>query len=319
MKSVLPKTTAVVRDQSRCDREDVAARAIISFESDHLRAGKVPLEPQDVFDVGAAPGVDRLIVVADAAQIAVCLGEEAKPKILDDVGVLVLVDQDVAEPPPVRRENVVVFAQEPQRLEQEIAEIDGVERFQARLIALVERRAAAAGEYRALRSPARAWGRLPQFFHPSMRFARARAGQRFSSRFSACRSCLSRRSWSSESRMVKLWSQAHELGVHAQDLRADRMEGAEPRHGLLGPGERADALAHLPRRLVGERHRQNLIGASAARGDEVGDSGGQHAGFADACAGENEDRPVQRLDRALLLLVQAVEIGVAWRRMRAAA
>ena len=96
--------------------------------------------------------------------------------------------------------------------------------------------------------------------------------------------------------------------MHAQDLRADRMEGAEPRHGLLGPGESGDAHAHLARRLVGEGHRQDLIGASAAGGDEMRDPGGQHARLADAGAGENEHRPVQRLDRALLLVIQSIEI-----------
>src|SRR6202044_4223936 len=90
----------------------------------------------------------RLIVVADAAQIAVGPGKQAEPEILDDVRVLVLVDQNVAEPPPERRENVVVLAHEPERLEQEIAEIDRVERFQTRLVDLIEGCAAAAGEHR---------------------------------------------------------------------------------------------------------------------------------------------------------------------------
>ena len=124
----------------------MAGRAIVALEPDHLRAGKVLLEAQDVVDVGAAPAVDRLVVVADAAQVAVGLGEQPEPEILDDVGVLVLVDQDVAEAALVVGENVGVLAEEPQRLEQEIAEIDGVERLQAGLIGCVERRAAAAGE-----------------------------------------------------------------------------------------------------------------------------------------------------------------------------
>ena len=104
-------------------------------------------------------------------------------------------------------------------------------------------------------------------------------------------------------------SQAHELGVHAQDLRADRMERAEPWHSLLGPGERADAYPHLPRRLVGESHRQDLIGAGAAGGDEMRDPGGKDARLADARAGENENGTVERFDRAQLLFIQSIEIG----------
>ena len=107
----LPQAAAIVGDQSRGNREDVPRRSIISLEPDHLCAGKVLLEAQDVFDIRAAPGVDRLIVVADTAQIAVGLGDEPEKKILNDVRVLVLVDQDVTEAPAEGVENIAMFAQ----------------------------------------------------------------------------------------------------------------------------------------------------------------------------------------------------------------
>src|SRR5690606_15957166 len=98
-----------------------------------LGARKVLLEAQDVVHLRAAPAVDRLVVVADAAQIHIrrrtapvgaglrgrgrnvarpatagsdfgrlrrafgALGEQAQPHILRGVGVLILVDEDVAE------------------------------------------------------------------------------------------------------------------------------------------------------------------------------------------------------------------------------
>ena len=114
-------------DQSCGNSENVARRSIISLKPDHLGAGKILLEAQDVFDICAAPSVDRLVVIADAAQVAVGLGKQPEKKILDDVGVLVLVDQDVSETPPERAENIAMFAQHLQRLEQEIAKINGVE------------------------------------------------------------------------------------------------------------------------------------------------------------------------------------------------
>src|ERR1700691_537773 len=49
--------------------KDVAGGAVISFQPDHLGAGKVVLEAQDVVDLGAAPAVDRLVVIADAADV----------------------------------------------------------------------------------------------------------------------------------------------------------------------------------------------------------------------------------------------------------
>src|SRR6185312_10784436 len=42
---------------------------VIALEPDDLGAGKVVLEAQDVVDLGAAPAVDRLVVVADAADV----------------------------------------------------------------------------------------------------------------------------------------------------------------------------------------------------------------------------------------------------------
>src|SRR6185295_17520304 len=49
--------------------EDVAGGAIVALEPDHLGAGEVLLEAQDVVDLGAAPAVDRLVVVAYAADV----------------------------------------------------------------------------------------------------------------------------------------------------------------------------------------------------------------------------------------------------------
>ena len=59
--------------------------------------------------------------------------------------------------------------------------------------------------------------------------------------------------------------QPDQLGVAAQDLHADRMEGAEPRHALDDlPDHRADAQLHLARRLVGEGDGEDLRRARLA-------------------------------------------------------
>ena len=61
-----------------------------------MRVGKILVEVEDVPDVGAAPAVDRLVVVADDADVAVLAGEQLHELVLRAVGVLVLVDEDVA-------------------------------------------------------------------------------------------------------------------------------------------------------------------------------------------------------------------------------
>ena len=66
----LAEPAFVVRDEMAGGGEDVPGRAVIAFEPDHLGAGEVLLEAQDVVDVRAAPAIDRLVVVADAADVA---------------------------------------------------------------------------------------------------------------------------------------------------------------------------------------------------------------------------------------------------------
>ena len=87
------------------------------------------------------------------------------------------------------------------------------------------------------------------------------------------------------------------------------MKGSEPRHSLLDPHEEAYALAHLPRRLVGEGDREDFVGAGPAGGDQVGDARRKNPGLADAGAGENQNRPLERLDRLELLVVEGRQIS----------
>ena len=62
---------AVEGDQRVGELEDRAGRAVVVFQPHDLGLGPVVLEPQDVRHLGAAPAVDRLVVVAHDAQVAV--------------------------------------------------------------------------------------------------------------------------------------------------------------------------------------------------------------------------------------------------------
>src|SRR4029077_19666749 len=82
----LAEPAFVVRDQVRGGAEDMRGGAVVAFEPDHLRAGEVLFEAQDVVDLRAAPAIDRLVVVADAADVALglrrALADQAQPEIL---------------------------------------------------------------------------------------------------------------------------------------------------------------------------------------------------------------------------------------------
>ena len=140
----------------------------------------------------------------------------------------------------------------------------------------------------------------------------ARAGQRRSSILAAGDDLLQQRDLvvGVEDREARL--EADRLGVAAQDARRDRMEGAEP-HAFGGAADhRFQPLAHLARRLVGEGDRENLGREGAAGREDMRQPGGQHPGFAGAGAGQHQHRPVDRLDRPALRLVEAGHVnGVA--------
>ena len=144
----LAEPAGVVGDEAGGGGEDVRGRAVVLLEPDDLGAGKVLLEAQDVGDLGAAPAVDRLVVVADAAEVAARLGEQPQPQILGDVGVLIFVDEDVAEAvADSPRARPGCSRKMRQHVQQQVAEVAGVERL-----------AAAPGRRRRARAPGR-WRR----------------------------------------------------------------------------------------------------------------------------------------------------------------
>ena len=63
------ESALVVRDQVRGGGEDMSRAAVIPLQPDHLGARKIVVEAQDVVDLRPAPAVDRLVVVADAADV----------------------------------------------------------------------------------------------------------------------------------------------------------------------------------------------------------------------------------------------------------
>jgi hypothetical protein len=118
---------SVLRAMMRVGRaQDAAGRSVVLLQLDHARAGVVALEVEDVADVGAAPLVDRLILVADHGDAVRALGEEAHQAVLHAVGVLELVDQHVVEAPRQLGRRRALAGAQAQGGEQETPEVGGV-------------------------------------------------------------------------------------------------------------------------------------------------------------------------------------------------
>ena len=103
-------------------------RSVVLLELDQVGDAELALERRHVGDVGAAKRIDALVVVAHGehrrlARLAVA-GQQLQPLVLQRVGVLELVDQQVS------KAQLVVLAQQlvgPQQLEaaqQQFGEID---------------------------------------------------------------------------------------------------------------------------------------------------------------------------------------------------
>jgi hypothetical protein len=116
-----------VADQRIGRIQDVAVAAVVLLQLDLVRHGKFAHEVGHVAHPRAAEGVDALVVVAHghdgAAALARQAGDHLDPRVLQPVGVLELVDQDVAETALVVLAHRVVVAQQLVAAQHQLAEI----------------------------------------------------------------------------------------------------------------------------------------------------------------------------------------------------
>ena len=92
----------------------------------------------DVLDLGAAPAVDRLVVVTYHHQARRLAGDQAQPGVLHGVGVLKLVHQHVTEACLILLAQGVVVAPELQRAQQQLGKVDHAGAGAGLLVALVD-------------------------------------------------------------------------------------------------------------------------------------------------------------------------------------
>ena len=235
------------------------------------------------------------------------LGEQAQPEILHQVGVLVLVDEDVAEAAVILRQHLRMGAQDLGDMHQQIAEIAGVDGAQPVLIGGVEQAGIAAGEITVLgaRHPlGRQAAVLPALDDPHQH--RWREALDVEPR--RLHHLLQQAQLVVGIEDVEAGGEADQLGIAPEHAGGERVEGAEPQPLRRLAQDRRDALAHFARGLVGEGHRQDLAREGAAGEQDMGEAGGQHAGLAGAGSGQHQQRAVDGFDGLTLFLVQAGEM-----------
>ena len=196
-----------------------------------------------------------------------------------------------------------------QHVEQQVAEIAGVERFEAGLIGGVEFLAAAIGVEFGFSGIE--VGRSQPLVLPTVDQSGERTGgPAFFVKIGGRDELFEQAELvvGVEDGEVRL--QADQFGVAAQHLGADRVEGAEPGHPLHHVTHQPpDALAHFAGGLVGEGDAQDFARPCLSREEQVGEARGEGGGLARARACEDEDGAVGGQHRLALGGVQAAQIG----------
>ena len=305
---VLRLPLGVVRDHVVGRAKDGVRRAVVLLERHHTRLAEVALELEDVADVGSAQGVDRLVRVADDADVPVLLGQELEQAVLRVVRVLVLVDEDVAEGllPALLRLGEALEHLDGEH--QQVVEVDGVRGEEPALVQLVR-----VGDRLVVEGldPVPVLGGVDQLVLGRRDLlVDAARDEPFRISFELLQALLD------EPHLVGLVvdrevrSVAEPRRLAAEDPAAGGMEREDP-DAARDLGEQIlEARAHLPRRLVRERDRKDLVRLDADRGDQVGDPVGEDAGLPRARAGDDEQRALRVQHRLALGGVQVGEIGL---------
>ena len=271
--------------------KDMPGRAVILLQPHDMRAREILFKPQDIAHLGPAPAVDRLVIIADAADVFMPTGEKTQPEVLGHVGILVFVHKDIAEPALVLIQDVRMVLENRNHMQQQIAEVTSIQIFQALLIGRVELYAlmikgAAVGHRHSIR---RVGFVLPAINDPRQHprrpafFVDVRSHDQLFEQPD-----LIIRVQNGEVRF-----QPNQFRVSPQQLHADRVERAEPRHPLhCFTKEATDTVLHLSRGFVGEGDGQNLIRAGGTRHQKMRNAAGQRFGFAGPRPCQHQNRPL---------------------------
>src|ERR1700751_3828071 len=116
---VLSLALRVMRHHSARALQNHLRRAVVLLQSNRPASLKILFELENVFDVSAAPTINRLILVADNAHVATGPRQQLHQLVLWPVCILVFIDQDVFVTPIVSFSSLTGGLEESHCLEQE--------------------------------------------------------------------------------------------------------------------------------------------------------------------------------------------------------
>ncbi len=258
----------------------------------------------DVLDARAPPAVDGLIIVAHGHDVRRAPGQHAQPGVLDGVGVLKLVHQDVLKPLLIVGEQIARFQPQLVAAQQQLGKVHQPAVLAHALVALVDL---------FVRDLKQVIARGDVSCPPPLVFLRVDEPDRLTGGpfllvdVQCPHDALDQTQLIVGIEDLKVLLQPRFLPVHAQEPMGDAVERAHP-HGANGQIEqRFDPRAHLCGRLVGEGDGQNAVGGYPLGLDQPGDAMHQDPRLAAARAGHHKGIAERRRDRLPLVLVQMLE------------
>ena len=113
----------ILLDQAIGDVDDIGGRAIVFPELIDHGTGECTAKAEDILDHGSAEGVDALCIVAYDGEDGVGTLQLLDDLILYPIGVLILVDKDVAKSPVELVPHLRVLSQETKHIDQQVVEV----------------------------------------------------------------------------------------------------------------------------------------------------------------------------------------------------
>ena len=280
--------------------EHLRRRAVVLLEPHDERIRIAARHVEQMLRPGAGERVDRLVVVADHAEVVAAAEPMLEQLLLEQVDVLVLVDRERAVLRAERLAGPLVALEELHRELEQILEVERSLRLLAPLVVAVD--------------PVHEVGR-DRRLAPLRLGAVTRDGDAAVLRPLDLGRKVTRRP-KLERRRQPVRDLPEDERLRGQDL-ADRlrceMAQLPQRRGVEGSGahatdpERLEARAQLARSLVGERHRHDLRRLEGAGRDLLRDPPRDRRRLAGTGAGEDANGAAHRLGGAPLLGIQAVE------------
>jgi hypothetical protein len=281
-------------------------RAVVLLELDQVGDLELALEGCHVADVGAPEGVDALVVVADREDRGAAAGQQLEPFVLQRVGVLELVDQDVREAPLVVLAQQLAALQQLVAAQQQFGKVDHALALALVVVGRVQLDAA------------------PGIVVVGLDLARALAF--FLGVLMKCCDVARRELLVVDIERLQQALDGGELVLRIEDLEgvgqsgiavmrtqhavAQAMEGADPQAARDDGQHRRQPGEHFAGCLVGERDRKHTLRTHLAGLDQPGHAGREHTGLAAASTREDQRMLGRQGDRRELAFVEiGEEIG----------